>query len=356
MRRMLLSATWRRPVCASAAALLLAAGLGGHRAVPGSGAPQVDRWRLADTALSSRGALRLGRTAWEGGQVVASTGEAVDVRVSAAYADPAAPQRWADYFASLVHGGELALVHVYVAPPAEVAGLCGGDDVLGCYGADRIVMPGEPVDGIAPESVAAHEYGHHVAANRVNSPWSALDWGPKHWATYESVCARVRAGTAFPGDESLFYKLNPGEAFAESYRLMSEQAGSAGATAWTIVSPSFLPDAAALEAVREDVLDPWRQPAPVVVRARFAEGGARSWTLPLAPPLDGQLSVTLTLPRDAGYDLALLGPDGQRLASGYLSSGTTKSLEYAICGEHRLRLRVARHGRAAAFSVRIQQP
>jgi hypothetical protein len=337
---------------AAAAALLLAAGFGARLAAPGGAPPQVERWRAAGVSVASPNAARLRRVVWDGGRTVASTGETVDVRVAASYDDPAAPQRWADYFASLVHGSELGLVHVYVAPPAEVASTCGGSDVLGCYGADRLVIPGETVDGVAPESVAAHEYGHHIAANRVNPPWSALDWGPKRWATYEGVCGRVHAGTAFPGDEGLYYTLNPGEAFAESYRVLSGQEP----TTWPIVSRTYYPDAAALQAVREDVLDPWQQRAAAVVRARFAEGGTRTWTGPLSTPLDGQLAVTLTFPRGALYDVTLLADGGRALASGFLSGSAEKTLRYSICGERRLRLRVTRHGRAGSFSVRIEQP
>jgi hypothetical protein len=349
------SGTWRPAAYAAAVAgLLLAAGLGARHAGPGSGPPRLDRWRLADAAPAGR-AARLRPTAWQGGPTVASTGETVDVQVSVSYDDPAAPQRWADYFASLVHGSELALAHVYVAPPAEVAGMCRGD-ALGCYGADRLVVPGETVDGVAPESVAAHEYGHHIAANRVNPPWAALDWGPKRWATAEGICARVHAGTAFPGDEGLYYSLNPGEAWAESYRVMSEQLRSAAAPAWPIVSRSFYPDAPALEAVREDVLAPWRPPAARLVRARFVAGAARTWTLPLSTQLDGQLSVMLRLAPGVLYDVALDGEDGHTLAHGYLSAATEKTLQYTICGERRVRLVVTRRGRAASFSVLVKQP
>ena len=60
---------------------------------------------------------------------------------------------------------------------------------------------GETTDGIAPNSVATHEYGHHVAANSNNAPWRAIDWGTKRWASMVGVCSRVQSGMAFPGDE-----------------------------------------------------------------------------------------------------------------------------------------------------------
>src|SRR5439155_24542812 len=103
----------------------------------------------------------------------------------------------------------------------EVTSIC-SSDADACYDpqSETIVLPGEPPPDATPvEELAAHEYGHHVANNRDNPPWDAETWGPKRWASYEGVCPRVRNGTAFPGDEGANYDLNPGEGFAESYRV-----------------------------------------------------------------------------------------------------------------------------------------
>jgi hypothetical protein len=361
MSRSIRKEVTRRPICASAAAVILLLGLGAAFARlherEGQSGPRA--WRAAHSAeasLSARGISRLRRTTWQGGRVVAKTGEALTVYVSDAYPDTAAPQRWADYFASLVHGAELSSLTVYVAAAAEVGSLCDGAEVLGCYGGDRIVITGEPVDEIPPEAVAAHEYGHHVAANRANPPWSPVDWGPKRWASYEHVCSRAHAGTAFPGDEGLRYFLNPGEAFAESFRVLNQQALGAAVSPWKIVDHSFTPDAGALGAIREDVLQPWTPPPPQAVRARFAARGPRTWTLRLATPLDGQLSVLLTVPAGAVYDLSLRGADGRVLETGLLSGSGEKTLEHAVCDERTAQLRVTRHGPAGRFSLRIQRP
>ena len=80
---------------------------------------------------------------------------------------------------------------------------------LGCYGDNELVMTDETAGGFEPEEIARHEYGHHVAFNRANPPWKPLESGPKRWASYARVCARTRAGTAYPGDQSLLYRLNP---------------------------------------------------------------------------------------------------------------------------------------------------
>ena len=65
-------------------------------------------------------------------------------------------------------------VSVYLAPPSQVSAICGGEDILGCYGDDRLVAPGEDMFEVSAESVITHEYGHHIAANRSNAPWRAL--------------------------------------------------------------------------------------------------------------------------------------------------------------------------------------
>jgi hypothetical protein len=79
----------------------------------------------------------------------------VNVSVSDSYpADDAVGQGWAEFFAGLVHGSELQLLHVYVATPAEVQSKCGNSDALGCYGSNELVIPGEPVDGVDPKMIA----------------------------------------------------------------------------------------------------------------------------------------------------------------------------------------------------------
>jgi hypothetical protein len=229
---------------------------------------------LRDGGLTVRD-LPASSVSWRGGPVVAATGESVKLFVSNAYTpDVNDVQPWADFVAGLIHGPELALLTAYIATPAEVETLCDGVNVLGCYGDDTLVAIGEPVDGVQPQEVVRHEYGHHVAANRLNPPWLAVDWGTKRWATQQSVCTRSNAGSAYPGDEGLKYTLNPGEAFAEAYRVLNDTRAGA-ALDWPLVDPSFLPDAVALQAVADDVSVPWAGPTASVVHGRFTPSGRR---------------------------------------------------------------------------------
>jgi hypothetical protein len=75
-----------------------------------------------------------------------------------------------------------------------------------------IVAGEDTLGGVPREQALAHEYGHHIARHRLNTPWPAIDWGPKRWASYENVCQNVKSGSMFPGNETEpQYKLNPGE-------------------------------------------------------------------------------------------------------------------------------------------------
>jgi hypothetical protein len=150
-----------------------------------------------------------------GGVYRTAAGELVTVYASNAYpVDPALGQRWADFLGSLVHGAELSTVTVLIATPGEIARVC-GQDAVACYSARGAFLytPGEdPGSDLSAEAVITHEYGHHVAANRSNAPWLALDYGPKRWASSMQVCAKARRGELAPGaEDAVQYTENPGE-------------------------------------------------------------------------------------------------------------------------------------------------
>jgi hypothetical protein len=299
--------------------------------------------------LDAAGQRRVAALPW---RAFRASEESERVRVSPAYGDPAAiAARWSSFFSSLVHGSELSLLDAYVAPLAEVRQICGSDHVLGCYGDDHLVIPDEGSGSVAATSIATHEYGHHIAFNRVNPPWIAVDTGTKRWATAERVCPRVAAGTAFPGAEDGNYPLNPGEAFAESYRVLIETSGGLPPT-WPIVDPSFNPDAAALAALRQDVVDTWTGPTATTLRPLFARG-AHAWTLKLATPLDGSLHVQVVPGAD---DVTLLGDDGRLLRRGAWTSSGAKAADYLVCGQRTVVVRVTRHAPARRFTLRLSVP
>jgi hypothetical protein len=270
-----------------------------------------------------------------GGAYTTRTNEQVSVFSSPSYAvDPAVNHRWADFLASLVHGPELATVRLYRAPAAEVARLCGGNvDVRGCYDRGRIVTLGEDAD-LTATAVLAHEYGHHVAANRTNAPWAALAWGTKRWSSYINVCRHARAKEWWPGAEApLVYFYNPGEGFAEAYRLLNERRLGLRESPWSIVDPVFRPDARALALLEQDVVDPWRQPTAVLRSGRFTAAGKRSVTVTVPTPLDGELTAKVT-------------------GNARLVGSTTRT----VCGSRTARFRVVRAGVAGRFTLTVSRP
>jgi hypothetical protein len=287
--------------------------------------------------------------------MTSTTGEQVTVFVSDAYgADQVV--RWADFFFALPHGSELGSLTAYVAPLDDVATIC-GPDALGCYRANRLVIMGDALPSVSSEDVATHEYGHHIASNRDNAPWLAVDWGTKRWASYANICARAKAGSVHPGNEDAWYELNPGEAFAEVYRVMVDTKRGASAFTWSLVDSSFLPNAAALLAAEEDVVRPWSSSSSTKVVARFRSKGATIWTRKVVTPLDGVFSLKMTIPQGALYDATVLAADGKTVVARTLWSGNAeKSATFQVCGERSLTIRVVRRGTPGRFSLAFARP
>ena len=311
-------------IAASVIALLVAPGAG-LRPSQGLAAPAEHAGLAFREGSLSPSAARKASAAWQGGRVTSSSGEQLTVLVSDAYgADQV--QRWATFFFTLPHGTELGLLTAYIAPLEEVEWMCGGD-ALGCYWSNRLVTIGDAAYSVSAEEVAMHEYGHHVASNRDNAPWLAVDWGTKRWASHANICARAQAGSVYPGDEESWYRLNPGEAFAEAYRVMVEMKRGASVFTWPLVDGSFYPGANALAAVEVDVAQPWAAPATRAVTARFRPRGPKSWTLKIPTPLDGLLEAGLKMPEGSLYDISLVSADGKAtLAKSFWAESARRGL------------------------------
>jgi len=323
-----------------------------------AGAPALSLGRSFDgqagPARINRAAL--GTLTWRGGPITSSTGEVVMVFVSDAL--PAeTPEKWAEFIAGLTHGPELARLTSNIATLAEVQELC-GSRALGCYSGNELVSLGEPAgDGTTPEEVVRHEYGHHVAFHRLNTPWRAIDWGPKHWASAASVCPRVSGREAFPGDEGSNYANNPGEAWAEVYRLMDERKAGITTAAWPIVSPSFFPDEADLVAAERDVVEPWTGNLKTVFRRTFAKTTKKAWWIALPTPLDGELVLNATLPAAGLHEVALVAANRRTvLRKAQWTGQRTKRTTTGVCGQRAHFVRVTPSGRAGRVTVTVSAP
>ena len=95
----------------------------------------------------------------------------------------------------------------------------------------------------------------------------------------------------YPMDEGGHYDLNPGEGFAETYRVLNGQPLTDEDDDWTIVSGLFRPNAWLLAAARRDVLVPWHGPTTVRLTGRIGRGGMAG--VLVKTPLDGTLEYRL---------------------------------------------------------------
>jgi hypothetical protein len=279
--------------------------------------------------------LSLPPGAW-GGAYTTKSGARVTIQSSGAYpVDPAVNQARADFVDSLVHGSEIGTVKIYFAPPAEVGPLCGGQEVDGCYApaTGDIITVGEDTPWSTVEEVVAHEYGHHVATNRLNDPWPAVAFGTKRWATYEGVCQKEASGVAFPGDEGEHYLQNPGESFAESFMHLNEVKLGLPETPWGY-DPMFRPDPTALAAIELDVVKPWQKETIRQLRGRFTRRGQQK-TFTFKTPLDGVFAAQLHAPR--GSRLTVSGPSVVKRYSAGLAAAL-------VCGQRTVTARFTAGG------------
>jgi hypothetical protein len=302
-----------------------------------------------DTVLTTQAPRALQATAEWGGPTVATNGERVTIFFSDAYpVDAVRATQWADFMTSLVHGPELATVTIHLAPLAEVQRTC-GVQALACYSprTRTIYAPGEdPEPGTSAKGVLTHEYGHHLASSRSNPPFPSVAYGTKRWASYENVCARVASGDFFPGaEDAQHYMLNPGEAFAETYRVLNEQRLGLPQEPWDVVTRTLYPDASALSLVEQDVVKPWTENTALHLTARL-NGKTRTRTFNVSTPYDGTLTV---VPRQVGgskVGVSLLANRSTVKTSSFRRAAGA-SLSTTVCGLREYRVRVTLTGTVA---------
>ena len=297
--------------------------------------------RLVTTLLAGALALATAGTARAEDTLSTAEGYAIGVTVSPSYGTTSSlEQDVLTTLNGLLHGPELATLHVTIETPQEVARDCGSADALACYGEDMLVVPGEQVaDGPPVPFLVAHEYAHHILAHRRNDPWIARDWGPKRWSSAMRVCPAVRAGKLFLG-----YWTIPAEAYAESYAAMLFPEVH---YAWGYAVRLF-PNAAAQAAIRADVMQPWTGPTIERRSGRLARGRAQALRLSL--PLDGNASLTVTAPRPVVITLL----NGHRTVAS--SHGRRARVTFSVCGQRRLTLRIAAPQSGMAYALTMSRP
>ena len=290
-------------------------------------------------------------------------GIAVDVRVSSSVANPdAVAQGIVNFLGTRVHGMELARLRVFIGAPSEISTSCGGDsDVLACYSAGqrRMYIPDRDpgagsTAGFTRDYAITHEYGHHIAAYRSNSPFPALNYGAKYWSSYKFICAGTGAGLFFPGNQGSHYLDDPGEGFADSYAHLPEN-GFSGVR-WQYNS-RLRPDAGAFEAIRRDVLNPWPGSARKVVSGSLRSSRrVRVTSFPMS--LDGTVDLRLRGPARANFNVGIY--DGSRLIERTTTAGSQDHLRLTACrdGSQRetARVRITRRSGAGAYTLTMLYP
>ena len=355
------SARWST-LCAAAVLTALATAAAAQSAPrPELASAQLDEIARAagpvrDSLITSHATRALAPNGYWGGQYGTGGGELVTVYASNAYpVDPALGQRWADFLASLVHGPELSTVTVLLSTPVQIESSC-GQDTLACYSArgSLLYAPGEdPSASLSAEAVVAHEYGHHVAANRVDRPWNALDWGPKRWASSVQVCARAKRGELAPGaQDPVRYETNPGEAWAETYRVLNQRKLGVPESPWEIVTRALYPTNAALTAAQQDVTTPWLTETTTTLAGAVTRT-SRTRVYTVATPLDGTLKVTLRA--SAGLRVALdVFASSTRVS--HVSGRGTLMRSTTVCGARTYRLRVTEQAGRGSFRLSVSKP
>lgn len=275
--------------------------------------------------------------------------------------DAAVLQSVASFMGTLVHGGEMSGVSVFLGTPGEVALVC-GSGAEACFNADEnlmIVPAAPPPSGIAREEIMAHEYGHAVANGRSNHPFPAFTFGTKRWATYERVCPRYLRVLTDP-TAKVTYRNHPGEAFADSYRVLN-----GGNAALFVFDRSYLPNPTDLRLIREDVLDPWHERPPLVLTGRFPPGDhPRVRRLTVTTPLDGLIQIRLQEPPGADFDVEVKGigrpaPAPREDPQLRATTAARRDQDQAgslICGTRKFAVTVRRRSGSGRYTLRIQRP
>jgi hypothetical protein len=349
------------PAAVAAAVLPLSAAAGAGTA-PRLEAPEAadiaDAGAINDGILTGPVVRRTTAAIW-GGTFPTPSGESVTLEISDRYPqDQGVAERWAAFLGGLVHGPELSTLTAFIAPLREVQRTCGAE-ALACYSPrdGLLVAPGEDVLGQASaEALIAHEYGHHIAANRDNPPWDAVDFGTKRWASYERICSDARAGRVFPGEEEdrRRYMLNPGEGFAEAYRVLNERKLGLVESPWEIVSRIFYPDAQALIVLERDVMTPWTMSSTSTLKGSFTVRG-KSHSHSVTTALDGTLRVTLRAPSSAHLRVELLKPSGTRIAQATVRGGS-RTVRTTVCGSRSHTVRVTRLDGRGKYALTVAKP
>ena len=151
--------------------------------------------------------------------------------------------------------------------------------------------------------------------------------------------------------------LNPGEAWAETYRILQERKAGDTTGSWQIVDSSLFPNDAALQAAEQDVIHPWTGPTTRTFTRVYGKKTARVWWIPLSTPLDGDYRLSATVPARGSADVALVSSNrGSVLRRAQWVGQRSKQAQGTICGQRSLVVRVTERGLLGRVRVSVTTP
>ena len=188
-----------------------------------------------------------------------------------------------------------------------------------------------------------------------NAPWDAIDWGPKRWASAANVCARVTRKEAYPGDEGSNYARNPGEAWAEVYRLTDERKAGITTATWPIIAPSFYPGRSPRSTRPSSTsCSHGRRRARPRSRASSARRPPRSGGYRSRLRSTAMSGSAPTVPGRGIVDVALVASNRRTIVRrAQWVSQRVKRLEGSICGQRSLFVRVTETGLQGRVRVSV---
>ena len=179
-----------------------------------------------DTIVSASAPRALQTASEWGGPTTATDGETVKLYFSDAYpVDPARALQWADFMTSLVHGPELQTVAIHLAPLNEVQRHCGGMRLPATTRAQRRSTRPRTIPRSTPARRASSSTSTGTTSREPREP-ALRRRGLRHQAVgllRERLLAHAGGRSLLGAEDSRHYMLNPGEAYAEAYRVLNEQ-------------------------------------------------------------------------------------------------------------------------------------
>jgi len=294
--------------------------------------------------------------------------------------DAARAAEWARFLVSLPHSSEMRKMTARLSPyfMMQSSSQC-GKDALACYDPSAASLyiswekPPPPSDIFTPRQIAAHEYGHHIAASRwKDGSDDPLAWGPQRWSTAMRVCERaftdgrsVLSPPMYPGDEGNHYADNPGEIWAEDYRIYAASVNGDPLDSWdsSVFNPVWEPSQGLLTAVASDVNTPWTGLVTKDWSGRFdnanttftatvpvpVDGKVRAWTVN-----SGSLKTSITIGKPAGSGGRLLVRPTETVKG--TDNKSHQATSRKLCNTGSATVTVTRKSGTGSWKLSVQSP